>query len=124
MPLPFPQPPVRAPHRRRREKAGQAPWVPGLLLGLAAGLAACAGREIDALSAEVVQRDRIARAELEATIAEDHAALADLIASDRFVELEAVYADPELREIALRLVEHTQALQRLDDTNVLAPVVP
>ena len=123
MPLPLPQPPVRAPYRRRAT-AGRAPWGQGLLIGLAAGLAACAGREVDALSADVVQRDRIARAELEAAITEDHAALADLIASDRFAELEAVYADPELREIALRLVEHTQALQRLDDTNVLAPVAP
>lgn len=91
---------------------------------VSAGLAGCAGREVVPISADTVLRDRVARAEIEAAIAEDHAALADLIASDRFAEIEAIYADPELRAIALRLVDRTHALQRLDDTNVLAPGAP
>ncbi len=123
MSIPPSQPSARA-HCRCRAAAGLGRCGPILLLVLTAAVAACAGRNAEKISADVVRRDRAAREALEVAIAEDHAALADLIASDRFAELEAVYADPELRAIALRLVEHTQALRRLDDTNVLAPVVP
>ena len=88
------------------------------------GSGACA-RPTDApITAADFDRDQSARAELTAAIAEDHIALADLIAADRFTEVEAIYADPELREIALRLVERTRALRRLAETDVLAPDLP
>lgn len=110
--------------RRCRALAGDGRCNSILLLFMIAAAAGCAGREVDVISADTVQRDRVARAEIEAAIADDHAALADLIASDRFAEIETVYADPELRAIALRLVRRTRSLQRLDDTNVLAPGAP
>lgn len=71
-----------------------------------------------------MQRDRAARADLSEAIAEDHRALADIIASDRFAQTTAIYQDRELREIALRLVERTRALGDLSNTNVLAPGAP
>jgi hypothetical protein len=89
-----------------------------------AGLAACARPQENPITAADFDRDQTARAELTAAIAEDHIALADLIAAERFIEVEAIYADPELREIALRLVERTRALRRLADTDVLAPDLP
>lgn len=87
-------------------------------------LAACFRPRPVEISAAAVQRDRAARSDLSAAIDEDHRALADLIAEDRFSEVESIYRDPELREIALRLVERTRALGGLDDTDVLAPSVP
>jgi hypothetical protein len=124
MSIPRPQPLDRA-LRRCRAAAGGGRWTSLLqLFVFFAGLAGCAGREVAPITADTVRRDRTARAEIEAAIAEDHAALADLIASDRFVEIEDIYADPELRAIALRLVDLTRSLQRLDDTNVLAPGAP
>ncbi len=88
------------------------------------GLAACARPKEDPITAADFDRDQGARAELTAAIAADHLALADLIAADRFIEVEAIYADPELQEIALRLVERTRALRRLAETDVLAPDIP
>jgi hypothetical protein len=117
-----PLPPSSAPAPSARLPAARRAAI--LLAGLAGGLLACARPEPVVISAADVDRDRIARAEVTAEIAADHAALADLIASDRFADLEAIYADPELRAIALRLVERNRALRRLDDTNVLAPGAP
>ena len=88
------------------------------------GLVGCARPKEKPITAAHFDRDQRARAELTAAIAEDHIALADLITADRVIELEAIYADPELREIALRLVERTRALARLADTDVLAPDIP
>jgi hypothetical protein len=93
-------------------------------MGLASGLLACAKPEARTLTTTEIERDRGTRAELEASIAEDHAALAALIGSDRFEEPSAIYADPELRAIALRLVEQTRQLGRLAETDVLTPGAP
>jgi hypothetical protein len=111
-----PPPPARAPRARRAAVC--------LLAALWSGIAACARPKENPITAADFDRDQRARAELTAAIAEDHIALADLIATDRFIELEAIYADPQLREIALRLVERTRALRRLADTDVLAPDIP
>ncbi len=123
MPIPLPRLRARLLHRCRAV-IGDGRCNPIPLLFMMAAAAGCAGRKVDVISADALQRDRVARAEIEAAIADDHAALADLIASDRFAELETVYADPELRAIALRLTQRTRALERLDDTNVLAPSAP
>ncbi len=111
-----PPPPTRAPRARRA-----ATWLLAVVLS---GIAACARPQENPITADDFDRDRRARAELTAAIAEDHIALVDLITADRFIELEAIYADPELREIALRLVDRTRALRRLADTDVLAPDIP
>jgi len=116
MRIPPPPPQARSP----RARAAAAPFLAALL----ASLAACTGPRTVDISAAAVQRDRTARADLSEAIAEDHRALADLIASDRFAEQEAIYRDPELREIALRLVERTRALGDLSRTDVLPPEVP
>jgi len=87
-------------------------------------LAACARQRPVEISASSVQRDRAARSDLSDAIDEDHRALAALIAEDRFSETEAIYWDPEVRAIALRLIERTRALRDLADTDVLAPGAP
>ncbi len=120
MSSPLSQSPTRATSARRAAVRRAA----ALLAVAASGLLACARPEPVVISAADVDRDRIARAELTEQIAADHTALADLIATDRFAGLEAIYADPELRAIALRLVERNRALRRLDDTNVLVPGAP
>jgi len=120
MTSPLPRSPARA--LRARPAAGLLAMV--LLGGYASGLVACARPEPVVITAADIDRDRVTSDELSALIAADHAALADLIATDRFVDLEAIYADPELRELALRLVEHNRALRRLDDTNILVPGAP
>ena len=112
----MPPPPARA----FRARAAAAPVFAALL----ASLAGCGGTRGAEVSAAAVQRDRAARADLSKAIAEDHHSLADLIASDRFADTEAIYRDRELREIALRLIERTRALGDLSNTDVLAPGAP
>lgn len=105
--------------------------VPGAArsLTLVAGLVAvggggCAGREAVAPSTARVDRDREAREAVLAAIEQDHAALAALIASDRFAQPNAIYSDPELRSLALRLIERTRRLRDLAETDFLAPGEP
>ena len=59
-----------------------------------------------------------------AEIERDHETLASLIGSDRFESPEAIYSDPELREVALHLVEQARKLRRLADSDVLPPGAP
>ncbi|MEZ4280135.1 MAG: hypothetical protein R3F21_11035 [Myxococcota bacterium] len=124
MSIPLPPPLLPAPCHGRAATGGGRRAAILLLFAIVAAFPACAGRQGAEITADVVRRDRVARAEIEAAIAEDHVALADLITSDRFAELETVYADPELRAIALRLTERSRSLEQLDETNVLAPGTP
>ncbi|MEZ4332891.1 MAG: hypothetical protein R3F35_14105 [Myxococcota bacterium] len=107
--------PGAGPGRARRGAA-----LAGLLL-LGAG---CAHREREPLSADRVDRDRVAREAVLEAIEQDHAALAALIASDRFDQPKAIYSNPDLRALALHLMEQTRRLRNLADTDVLAPGRP
>ena len=77
-------------------------------------LAACAGSRGDALRAASptgATTDEIAR--LEASVARDREALAELVSRPRDIELDPLHADEEIREIAVRLSRDTQALEAL-----------
>jgi len=106
----------------RRARTHRAPWarVAFGVAAIACGFA-CRHRNLAAPIAAELDRDRTRRADLSAEIAADHRALAELIASPRFEDVEAIYADPEVREIAERLIERTRKLARLSGTNVLGP---
>lgn len=111
---------ARPTRRRARGRAGRIAGVASLLL-LGAG---CAHRDRETLSAERVDRDRVAREAVLEAIERDHAALTALIASDRFDQPKAIYSNPELRALALHLMEQTRRLRNLADTDVLAPGQP
>ncbi len=116
----IPLPPLPATSRSSSRRLAFA----GLAAGLLAGLLACARPEEVTISPAKYDRDRAARADLAASIAADHEGLADLIGSDRFALPSAIYSDPELRTIAARLIENSRELERLADTDVLAPGAP
>lgn len=119
MPLPLPPLPGRV---RLPEPALCALFALLALVGV--GGAGCVRPDEFSFSAESLDRDRAARAEVLAEIERDHATLASLIASDRFEEPEAIYTDPELRAVALHLVEQARKLRRLAESDVLAPGAP
>lgn len=93
-----------------------------LALALAAG--GCARPDELSLSPEDLDRDRAAREVVLAEIERDHETLAALIASDRFGAPDAIYSDPELRAVALHLVEQARKLRRLASSDVLMPGAP
>ena len=93
-------------------------------LRVAAGALGCARPEPDLLTREDLDRDRLERSELTALIDADHGALAQLISDPRFAEQGVIESDPELRALALRLIGRTRRLNRLADTDVLAPGAP
>lgn len=95
-----------------------------VLLTALVGATGCAKREVRPLSAERVHRDRAEREATLEAIERDHAALAALIASDRFEQPKAIYADPDLRALALDLIEQNRRLRELAETDVLAPGEP
>jgi hypothetical protein len=96
----------------------------GAVLGIAGCIAGCAGRKAETLSAERLDQDRVAREAVLEAIDRDHAALAALITTDRFEQPESIYSDPELRALALHLIEQTRQLRRLAESDVLAPGAP
>lgn len=98
--------------------------VGGIAICFAAAVGGCARPEELELSPEALDRDRAAREAVAAEIERDHETLASLIASDRFEEPEAIYSDPELRKVALHLVEQTRKLQRLSGSDILSPGAP
>jgi hypothetical protein len=104
-----------------------APLTPARLvaaIALAAAGVACVQPDAGRLTAEAVDRDRTAREAAEAAIAHDHETLSTLIASDRFNDPASIYSDPELREVALHLIEQARKLKRLADSDVLSPGAP
>lgn len=117
-------------HSRSRNRGGRAlaRGLATLAVGFAptlhGGLLGCARPEDPTISTAEYTRDRDARAELAASIAADHETLATMIGDDRFANPTAIYADPELRAIAKRLIEQSRALERLSSTDVLAPGAP
>lgn len=107
-----------------RSTARRAGPALALVVGLFQGGAGCARHDVAALSAEHVANDRVAREAVLEAIERDHAQLALLIASDRFEQPKAIYADPELRALALHLIEQTRKLRDLAGTDFLAPGEP
>jgi len=116
-----PRRPARGAGWPRRAAGAGAGAVACCALGAAL---ACARPEGPPITRAAVDRDRATRAELEAAIAEDHRALAVLIASEHFEDEQAIYADPEVGLLAERLIERTRRLAELAETDVLAPVTP
>lgn len=104
-----------------------AAFSPLVLLAVVAGglaLAGCLRPDRDTLTVEEFARERSVRERTHAKIEADHAALTALIASDRFEDPEVIYGDPELRALALHLIEQSRKLERLADSDVLAPGAP
>lgn len=101
-----------------------AALVAGIAPALLAGWLGCARPEDPTISAAVYSRDRDTRADLSASIAADHETLTGIIGDERFENPAAIYADPELRAIAKRLIEQSKELERLSSTDVLAPGAP
>ncbi|MFO0688675.1 MAG: hypothetical protein U0900_08200 [Myxococcota bacterium] len=134
--MPHPLPPPTGPDARiaahARGAAGDTSAASALLrrLGLvlfvvpALALGGCVRPDDFSFSPESLDRDRAAREEVLADIDRDHATLAALIASDRFEQPETIYTDPELRAVALHLVEQARKLRRLAESDVLAPGAP
>ncbi|MBK7950342.1 MAG: hypothetical protein IPK00_16720 [Deltaproteobacteria bacterium] len=115
--------PPSPPHDPASRIAAVARGVaPAIALALAVG--ACAKPDALSFTPEDLDRDRAAREVTLAEIERDHETLAALIASDRFEAPEAIYSDPELREIALHLVEQARKLRHLADSDVLSPGTP
>jgi hypothetical protein len=132
---PLSPPPARLPrpHGRARgrlhglallRRSALSPLSAVSALLVAAGALGCARPEPDLLTREDLDRDRLARSELTALIDADHGALAQLICDPRFTEKGVIESDPELRALALRLIGRTRRLNRLADTDVLAPGAP
>lgn len=110
----------------RRARARRAPAAVALLAGslVASGLGGCLRKDRDPLTIEEFTRERAVRERTLAKIEADHEALTDLIQSARFDDPDAVYGDPELRALALHLIEQSKKLERLSDSDVLAPEAP
>jgi len=122
---PLPSPPATSRSRSRsRGRRPRALAFAGLFAAVLAALLACARPEDATISSAEFDRDRDARANLSASIAADHAALATMIGEERFADPAKIYADPELRAIAKRLIAQSRELDRLSSTDVLAPGAP
>lgn len=121
-PLPPSSAPAREPRADRRRRAGARGLV--LASGLLAAALGCARPNAPLPSAEIVDRDRAEREVVVAEIERDHEKLADLISSERFEAPDSIYSDPELRGVALHLVEQARKLRRLADSDVLSPSAP